>query len=184
MKKYNREKRASYKTHKYTRTNTQREGYKPQIHARYDGYKRTEYIVEYARTSDRHAQEYVRSVNAINEIFPDINAPHNAQTHLANAPYKQFIAQEPSVPYTRPAEEERSIYTDTRRAKCVIYNEQGKLIYFGIIRRTIEIHDDDIRITLHKGDRQMQAYTYAPAEDVYGYTVKQLHERNIEFYHI
>lgn len=185
MKRYNREKRAGYKTHTRARKHAQREGYKPQIHARYEGYKRIEYIAEYARGRDTHEQIYVNTTNAINAIFPDINAPHNAQTHLPRAPYRQRIPEAPRNPRTRPEYESTQIHTDTRKAKCMIYDRYGILIYFGIIRRTREIREGELHITLHKGDRHIEAYAYVPADkDIYGYTIQQLRAHNIEFYHI
>ena len=123
-------------------------------------------------------------MNAINDIFPDINAPHTQHIYMPTGTYKKFIVQPADIPRTRPEADTHSRYTDTKRTKCMIYNAQGKFIYAGIFRRTIDIDGDELRITLHRADRQVQVYPYVPIDGKCGYTVEELRKHGIEFYHI
>lgn len=199
MKKYNREKRATYKQHTRNikiydscdeydgRNNTQH----IHIHIRYDGYKRIKYDKGiFTRKTQSKAQRYVNITNAINDIFPEINAPHNAHTYRANCEYHTFIPQ--ATDYTAPEDLNNihSTYEDTRTAKCVIFNTQDEIIHYGWIRRTIHIdrygkHHADVNITLHKGDRDFKVHTYIPRTDtIKGISIQELRKNNVELYHI
>ena len=190
MKKYNKEKRAGYKayihTHAYHKHDTH-DAYNPykyiHISPRYDTYNSTTYIVEFARSRDTHAQQYIAITNAINDIFPDINAPHNAHTYAGVAPYRKYIIGDTNIQRPRQLETP-STYTDTKRAKCMVYNKRGEFIYAGHIRRTIEIYDDTVTVTLHMADRHMRVYPYMPTEGRCGFTVEDLRKYGVEFYHI
>lgn len=193
MKKYNRERRATYKMH--TRTHTYDihdicDRYiHIHVHARYDGHKQTTYIAEYARGRDTHASTYVRMLNAINDTFPELNELHTEHIYMANAPYRQFVFMPTDIhapeiePYTYK-------YTDTRRAKCLIYNARDELVHMGIFKRTIHIYEDarmDIKeahITLHnKAGDKLRVHAYVPsANTLHGHTVAELRKRGIEFY--
>ena len=199
MKKYNKDKRAAYKAH--TRKNTYTYdgcGAYPHkrihIRIRYDGYKRTQYdngVRVYIRKND--AQRYVNIVNAINDIFPAINAPHTQHTHRAIAPYKRVILTEPTIPYAPPSDlnNTHSTYEDTRTAKCIIFNDKDEMIHYGWIRRTIHIdryskHHSEVHITLYKGNRSIDVRPYIPAamKEIHGIPIQEIRKNGVEFYHI
>lgn len=197
MKKYNRERRATYNAH-VRKINTHdtcdghdtHDTYKQvHVHMRYDGQKRTVYTPTlFKRTSTARIQKrkHVDIPNAINDIFPDINAPDNAHIYTGTAPYKQFIPQE--THYTRPIDaDEEHIHTSTKRAKCVIYNRKDEIIYCGIFNRTrtIDYATHEAHTTLHRADRSIEVYPYIPTTDtIYGMDIKEVYKYDVEFYHI
>lgn len=193
MKKYNREKRNTYKAHnrKHTHKNGDDCG-APNSHKRihipirYDGYNHTNYcVIRYGNTHKHTARTYVAVTNIINEICPEINAPHTARTHLGTAPYHRFIPQ--ATDYM-PPEDMMATYTytyhDTRTAKCIIFDADGTLIHYGIFRRTIDIHDGTATITLHRGDRNIEVRPYIPATDtINGVPTREI-RKHAEMYHL
>lgn len=197
MKRYNRDKRATYgaRTRAQARmqdthdTRERRNPYK-RIHIRviYDGYNHTEYVpIIYGKTRDTRAQAYVNTVNAINDIFPDINAPHATHVYRAITPYHKYIPQ--ATTYTAP-EGMMDAHTykyapKIERKKCIIYGTQDKIIYMGILRRKIETQDDDVHITLYRGDRMIRVKPYIPrTETIHGVTIQEIYKHDVEFYQI
>jgi len=195
MKKYNKDKRARYKLHtrrlnindKCDAQNVQNKIKQIHININYDGYNRIEYMpIIFGKTRNNKAQKYINITNTINDIFPDINAPHNAHIYRAIAPY---IPTAPIPPYTRPeyTEEDYGIfkYTDTKSAKCIIFNAQDEVIYYGIIRRTIKIYGRDAIIYLHKGERTINVRPYIPLMDeIKGVSIDEIRAHGVELYHI
>lgn len=190
MKKYNRDKRKTYKTrirniHKYDKCDGNDKYKRIHIRIHYDGYNQTEYVkVIYGKTRDTHAQKYVNITNTINDIFPEINEPHIARTYRANAPYRKFIPQQTN--YTRPKEEEytRTIY-EYDRVKCIIYDDKLEMIYYGILRRSIYINKDSIEYMLHKGNRSIRVKKFIPFTDkINGVDIKEIMKHNVEIYRI
>ena len=207
MKKYNTRKRATYnqastqKTHTLNAThNTQktRKTHKDiHISIRYDGYARTKY--DNGILHDRHTskeQTYTNITNALNDTFPEINAPHNAHTHRAIAPYKRVILTEPDIPYTAPSDLQsdptniHTEYENTARKKCVIFNTHDEIIHMGVFTRTIHIdrygkYHGTATITLYRNDRSIQVYPYIPrTNNIHGMTLKDIREHDVELYHI
>ena len=191
MQRYNKDKRAIYKTRIYKKRIYKREACKAAntSRVRYDGYNRIEYMpIIYGKTRSNKQQSYVNMTNAINEIFPEINAPHNAHIYRGTAPYRKFIVSPPEIPRTAPENmmsEHVRIHKNTKRAKCIIYNDEDKIIYIGIIRRTIETDEKHIKITLHRADRNIQVQPYIPRTDkIHGVTLNEIYRHNVEIYHI
>ena len=203
MKKYNRDKRATYnarikkiKTHETCDTHDK---YKRiHIHIHYDRYDSTEYVpIIYRKTRNNKAQTYVNTTNAINDIFPDINAPHNAHTYRANAPYRKYPKTD-DTPYTRALKwqervmeesmNEQRIYKDTRTVKCIIMNYDEEIVYIGMMRRTriINASQGTIDVTLHRNERTMQAYERAidPDRIIHGMTIRDIKAHDVEIYYI
>lgn len=201
MQKYNARKRGTYR--QATQATTQRinaqhdkcdghdacDRYK-HIHIRikYDTYNRNGYISDiYRKTRDTHAQRYTNIVNAINEIFPEINEPHTQHTHRANAEYHKFIPHAPEIPYTAP--ENAFTYTrhttDTDTVKCIIYGTNDQILHIGWMKRTIETHDTNIRITLHRNDRHMDVHPYVPRTDtIHGVPLMEIYRNKVEIYQV
>lgn len=204
MKKYNTRKRGTYKAHTRRSTHTHKnyDTYDAQdktknihIDIHYDGYNDTKYDSKIIPQPPRNneTQTYINTTNIINETFPDINAPHNAKTYRANAPYKQIIPpRKIGIEYIPPLSTSQQIikpytytYHDTRRAKCIIFNAHDEIIHIGIFTRTIDINGKDVRITLHRSDREAQVKTYIPLMDkIHGMTIEDIRKHGIEFYHI
>lgn len=203
MKKYNTRKRATYnqastqKTHTLNATHNTQKARKTHkdihISIRYDGYARTKY--DNGILHDRHAskdQIYTNITNAVNDTFPEINAPRNAHTHRALSPYKSVILTEPDIPYTPPSElnKHTSEYESTARKKCVIFNTHDEIIYMGVFTRTIHITrigktHGTATITLYRNDRSIQVYPYIPrTNNIHGMTLKDIREHDVELYHI
>lgn len=191
MKKYNRDKRNTHKinTHNIKIDDTCNSNNSIHIQIRYDTYRHTEYMpVIYHKTRNDKAQRYVKITNTINDIFPDINAPHNAHTHRAIAPYKAFIPT--ARTYLPPIQEEE--YTkpikDTRTVKCIIMNSKEEMIYVGFMRRTriVDAHNGTIDITLHRNKRTMKAYERAvdPDRIIHGLTIREIRRHDVEIYYI
>ena len=205
MKKYNRDKRARCKANTRTQADAMRDKHTQDKHdthdthihvaIKYDGYNHTQYdkpIVRHTRKSN--AQRYVGMTNAINDIFPDINAPHNAHTHRANCEYHKFIPTTATPPRTAPEDLNNRIstYSDTRTVKCIIFNARDEIIYIGTLRRTIYIKRyskytelNDVIITLHRGDRNIQVSAYIPLVDtIHGVSIHEIRAHGVELYHI
>lgn len=204
MQKYNKQKRGIYKMHikkiQINDTcNAQDRRTRIHINIHYDGYNHTEYVpVIYGKTRDTHAQTYVKTVNVINDIFPDINAPHNAHTYRANAPYHKFIPQPHNhisynrhiqrIPRYLRGEDKDTIIKDTRTVKCIIINDDEDIIYIGMMRRTRTVNRTrgTIDIILHRNKRTMQAYERAvdPDRIIHGIEVREIKKHDVEIYYI
>lgn len=191
MRQYNRYKRATnkLKTRKITQMHDKCDGRNRQIHIhiRYANYNRIEYVkVIHGKTRNNKAQTYVNMTNAMNEIFPEINAPHNKHTHRATAPYHKYIPTRTN--YTAPEgmmDKYIYKYTDTRRVKCIIYNTKNEMIHYGIFRRTKEINGRHITITLHSSDRSIQVKPYIPMTNkIHGIELKEIYRHGVEIYRI
>jgi hypothetical protein len=192
MKKYNRDKRARSNArirniHTHDTCDAHDKYKRIRIHIHYDGYNHTEYIpIIYGKTRNNKAQTYVNITNAINDIFPEINAPHTAHTYRATAPYHKFILQE--TEYTRPEPEPDTIYEDTRTVKCIIMNDNEDIIYIGMMRRTRTVNrtQGKINIMLRKGKRTMQAYERAVDLDriIHTMTIREIKAHDVEIYYI
>lgn len=195
MIKYNRRKRGAYNAR--TRRihindmrdaqDTQSQRIHIQIGVRYDGYNRTEYThTIYNKTRNNSARTHVNVTNTINDIFPQINAPHNAHTYRAIAPYKKFIPRETDISPREP--EPDTIHTDTRTVKCIILNSDEDIVYIGMMRRTrtVNVTRGRIDITLHRNKRTMQAHERAIYQDrvIHGITVKDIKAHGVEIYYI
>lgn len=150
------------------------------IEPRYDGYKQTRYIAEYARTRNTSNVEYIRMTNAINIFNEDAK-----ELHAANAPYHKYIPMPapPKIPKTAPEDMNNThIYiTDRKRAKCIIYKD-GKPIHAGVFIRIIEINDDEAHIYLQRNDRRCEVKFHTIDEDIHGYTQAQLKKLGVEIY--
>lgn len=201
MKKYNRNKRGTYRQATRRRTHTHesydgRDGrtrklLNKRIHIpmRYDGCNRIEYIADaYKKERDTHAQIHIGVTNAMNEIFPEINAPHNAKTHKGTAPYrKRVITHTDHMPPEHMMKEmhDRYTYTETRRVKCIIYNSEGEMIYTGIFRRTLKTDGEHIHVTLHRADRSIDVKPYRPMNNtIHGVTLAEIYAHDVEIYQI
>ena len=191
MIKYNRDKRGTYnaRINKHRRTGEICDRC-DRIHTRirYDGCDKIEYIpIIYGKARDTHERTYVSVTNVMNEIFPEINAPHNTHIYRATAPYRKFIITQPAIPHTAPEhmmDEYRYTATRTGRVKCIIYSND-KIIYTGVLRRTIEIDGKDIRITLHKANRSIQVKPYIPMTDeIHGVPIREIYKHDVEIYKI
>lgn len=192
MIKYNTRKRATYKinTRKMAHMNNeicdaQNNIQRIHIQVKYDTYNHTQYVpIIYGKTRNNKAQKYVNITNAINDIFPDINAPHTAHIYRATAPYKAFIPTETT--YTRPRykEEPHTIYK-RERVKCIIYNDAQEIIHYGIFIRTIDIQDGDITYKLHRSDRCIEVKPFIPfTQTINGVDIHEIWRHNVEIYKI
>lgn len=191
MRRYNKDKRATRKAHIQAQGVTH-EAHEAQdifahihIDERYDGYKQTIYIAEFERTRDTHAKRYVEMTNIINEILPEINAPHTDKTYLATSPYTiRTLYGEHK--YTEPHAygDDTKPIIQMKRAKCIIYNRQGEFIHADTFIRRIKLYRDELEITLHRGQRQIHVYPYAPTDGLHGYSIQELRRRGVEFYMI
>lgn len=193
MKRYNREKRGTYKTrmnkHRYTHEKRERRNRSKciHIHIHYDGYNRTEYIpIIYTKARDNKARTYVGITNIIRDIFPSIDAPHTHHIHRATATYHKYIPQ--TTHYTRPEQEPDTINKDTRTVKCIIMNDNEDIIYIGKMRRTRTVNytKGTIDIMLHRNKRTMQAYERAinPDRIIHSITVREIKAHDVEIYYI
>ena len=197
MKKYNRDKRATYNAHarkinthdSYDAHDAHDRYNRIHIDIRYDGQARTTYTQPILRSTHSakraQVQKYVGIPNAVNDIFPEINAPHNAHIYRGTAPYKRFIAQE--TDYTRPIDMDDYTHTNTKRVKCVIFNAQDKMIYYGVFTRTraVNYRTHETHITLHRADRSIEVRAYIPTTDkIHGVDIKEIYRHGIELYHI
>lgn len=192
MKKYNRDKRATYNarikninTHDICDTHDKYKRIHIKIH--YDGYDRIEYIpIIYRKTRNNKAHIYTSMTNAIRDIFPSIDAPHTAHTYRATAPYHKYIPQE--TYYTRPKQEPDTVYEDTRTVKCIIMNDKEEIIYIGMMRRTRTVNTTQgtIDIMLYRNKRKMQAYERAidPDRIIHSVTVREIKAHDVEIYYI
>lgn len=190
MKKYNRDKRAKYNArmkniNTHDTFNTHDKYKRIHINVHYDRYNHTEYIpIIYKKTRNNKAQTYVNITNAINDIFPEINEPHTKHIYRANAPYRKFIPQE--INYTRQKceEETRTIYR-RERVKCIIYNNEHKMIHYGIFIRTISINGKEITYELHRANRHIEVKPFIPfTQTINGVGIKEIWRHNVEIYHI
>lgn len=191
MKRYNRDKRAIYKQRtRNTQTHDTCDGRdrakRIHIKVRYANYNRIEYIpVIYRRTRNNKEQTYVNIVNTINDIFPQINAPHTRHIYRANAEYKKFIP--PHTDYTAPEhmmDEYTRSYTRIERVKCIIYNND-EMIHAGVFKRTITTDGEHIQITLHRANRSIEVRPYIPhADTIHGVTIREIYEHDVEIYKI
>ncbi len=212
MKKYNRDKRATHNAQidamKHTHDNgdardTQDRRARIHISIKYDGYAQAEYVkIIHGKTRDTRAQRYIGTTNAINDIFPDINAPHNAHTYRGTAPYRKYPQRDntPEGIFKRMSERAHAwqdyiientphtIHKDTRTVKCIILNDDDRIIYIGKMRRTrvVNVTRGTIDITLHRNDREMHAYERAidPDRIIHGLTVREIKTHEVEFYYI
>ena len=193
MKRYNREKRGTYNArinkHRHTGANCERRNRTKHIHihVKYDGYNKIEYVkVIHGKTRNNKARTYIDMKNTINELFPDINAPHNAHTYRGTATYHKYIPQ--ATTYTRPEPEPDTINKDTRTVKCIIMNDNEDIIYIGKMRRTRTINytKGTIDIMLHRNKRTMQAYERAinPDRIIHSITVREIKAHDVEIYYI
>lgn len=190
MIKYNRDKRGTYnarirKSHTYDRCD--RCDRHIHIKIRYDKQDASIYIpVIYKKVKDTHEQRYVGMMNAINDIFPEINKPHTAHIYRAMAAYHKYIPQE--TYHTRPEPEPDVIDENTRTAKCIIMNDKDEIIYIGKIRRTRTVNKTKgtIDITLHRGTRTMKAYERAINLDriIHNMTIREIKAHDVEIYYI
>lgn len=197
MKKYNRRKRGAYNaqarhiqindacsdTHRAQRIRIR-------IEPHYDGYTQTTYIHStLIRTRDTRTEQYINALNTINDIFPEINAPHNAHTYRATAPYRkhppEYIYRE--IPRYLRTSESDYIERDTRTVKCIIYNSDDAIIYIGLMRRT-RVRDKrtgKTQITLHRNKRTLDAYDYIPpTTQIYNVSVAEIRAHSVEIYQI
>ena len=194
MKKYNRDRRGAYNAQTrhihindecgdaYNHATRIRVHIKP----RYDGYKQTIYTRDIWRTRDTRTQQYINMLNTINDIFPDINAPHNRHLYRGTAPYRKFIP--PRTDISPPETQTTPVpTTDTKRVKCIIYDRHDNIIYMGIFRRTREIDTLNQRVHtyLHRGDRQIEVKFYVPdGQQIYGMPTSEIYAHGVEIYHI
>lgn len=195
MKRYNRDKRATYKTRtRATRTHDTCDACDTHdtcdihIPVKYDGYKRTIYMrVIHGKTRDTHAQIHVGVTNAIRTTFPELDT-HTAQTHMATAPYRIHPPEYTPTHRPRYMTNEDTIIKDTRTVKCIIYNTHDEIIYIGMMRRTrvVNTTQGTIDITLHRNDRTMDAYEYAVAPDtrIHGVKACDIRAHGVEIYRI
>lgn len=206
MKKYNRDKRSTRNANtRKIRVNEIRDTREYDIYAhihihapQYDGYKRTQYdngVFTHKRKSKE--QRYIDTMNAINDIFPELNGEHHAHIYRANAQYHAFIPPRTNKAWEEERNEEDFVFThldtiDTRTAKCIIFNEHDEIIYIGKIRRTIKTYiyggengKPHAEITLHKGDRDMRVRPYIPLIDtIHGVSIEYIRAQDVELYHI
>lgn len=191
MKKYNRDKRASYKTHARNTqiddncdATKQHNPYKNiHISVKYDGYNRTQYDNCIPATPHRNnTRKYVGMINAINSIF-NTDKP---QLHTANAKYKAFIPQQDTdyQPPEHMMDEYTRNYTETKRVKCIIFNTRGEMMHYGTFIRTINMWNGHATYTLHRANRSIEVKLYHTAHTIKGYTEHELHEHNVELYQI
>lgn len=207
MKRYNKDRRAINKARTRTMRDTcdaQNTRKTPRIHIpiKYDGYAQTTYMkVIYGKTRNTKERTYVGVTNAINELFPEINAPHNAHTYRANAPYRKYIltggiyrtplhtfSDEPDRPRRHEGNgEPRSIQTETRMAKCIIFDADDRIIHYGWLRRTKKIYRDApyIRIILHRNDRTLEVRPYMTGKkQIHGVDIAEIQAHDVEMYYI
>lgn len=190
MKKYNREKRGTYNARINKNIHTGETCEKRNrikhihIHIHYDGYDRIEYIpIIYRKTRNNKAHIYVGMTNIIRDIFPSIDAPHTQHTHRAISPYHRYIPQETN--YTRPIDIDSHIYEDMKRVKCIIYNRNDEIIYYGIFTRfkTLNYITHEAHTTLHRADRQIEVYPYIPRTDtIHGIKINEIKAHDVEIY--
>lgn len=192
MKKYNRNKRAKYKTHArkievYDACDTHDtcDTLKTiKIPVRYDGYNHTQYdrcVIRYPHK--RKAQIYVGMINAMHDVFP---TQHTRHTHIDNAEYHTFIPQHDTdyMPPEHMMDEYTRNYTDIKRVKCIIYNKQNEMIHYGIFTRQIHMYNNKLTITLHRADRSIEVKLYTPINKIHGMTLQELRKYNVEIYQI
>ena len=212
MKRYNRDKRAIYNARNkniqaYDRCDAQDKRTRIHISIQYDGYAQTTYMpIIHRKTRNTHAQRYVNTTNAINNIFPDINAPHNARTYRATAPYRKYPKRDTRNDtiidninitelheraykwYNTVAQETHGeIYKDKRRARCIIYNGD-KIIHMDVFvrERIIDTHKHTITTILHRNDRSLEVYDHiiSPDAKIYNHTVREIKAQDVEIYNI
>ena len=204
MKKYNTRKRGTYKAHTrkikiYEKRDTRNKAQRIKIHIHYDGYNDTRYdghiIPQPPRNNE--TQRYINITNTINDIFPNINAPHNAHTQRANASYHKFIPQPHNhISYSRRiqyiprylrGDDKDTIVKDTRTVKCIILNDDDKVLYIGKIRRTRTVNRTrgTIDIILHKGEEEYEAQERAVNQDmiIHGMTIRKIRTYGVEIYY-
>lgn len=194
MKKYNRDKRASYNAHiknmhTYDTCNANDKYRRIHINVHYDGYNHTEYVkIIHGKTRDTHAQTYVNVTNAIRDIFPELDKEHTAHTYRATSPYRKHPPEYIYREIPRYMKDEEHITKDTHTVKCIIMNDDEDIIYIGMMRRTrtVNMTRHTIDITLHKGTRTMQAYERAVDLDriIHGMTVREIRAHDVEIYYI
>lgn len=210
MKRYKQAKRGTYKartrkTYTYEicdgRDRDTRTLFNKRIHipATYDGYKHTEYIADvYKKERDNSTHTYISMTNAMNEIFPEINAPHNAHTQRGTAQYRKFIPQPHNhISYNRHVQrmprylrdgDKDTVHRDTRRVKCILLYKDGTIAHMGIFRRTRITRTSNTRIEteiyLHRNDRKLQVYEGIPPTKIYGMTPKEIKAHDVEMYYI
>jgi len=195
MIKYNRRKRGTYnaRTRRIHINDAYSDTHRAQrihihIAPHYDGYNRTEYArTIYNKTRDNSARTYVNITNTINDIFPQINAPHNAHTHRATAPYHKHIPQATDISPPDPDTQEHTIYRDTRRVKCIIFNAHNEMIHYGIFSRTrtVNLTTRTATYTLHRNKRSIEVQPYIPTTThIHGISIQEIRAHGVEFYHI
>lgn len=195
MIKYNRDKRGTYNARiraraydRYDAQDTQDKRARIHIPIHYDGYNRVEYIpIIYGKTRDTRARTYVNITNAIRDIFPEIDAPHTAQTYRATATYHKYIPTDRDISPPDPHTQEHTIYKDTRTVKCIIFNTHDKMIYYGWIRRTriVDLTAQTATYTLHRNKRSIDVRTYIPRTDtIKGVSIQEIRKHDVEIYHI
>lgn len=189
MKKYNRDKRATYnaRVNKHRHINDKRDKQNRQrihIPIRYANYNRIEYIpIIYGKTRDNKAQTYVNIHNAIRDIFPSIDKPHTQHIHRATAEYHKYIPQE--TDYTRPEYDDTYTIYRRERVKCIIYNDKQEIIHYGIFTRTIEINDKDTTYKLHRSNRCIEVKPFIPfTQTINGIDIHEIWRHNVEIYRI
>lgn len=201
MKKYNRNKRASYKTHArkievhdacdthdtcdtHEKHDTHDTLKSIHIHVLYDGYNRTPYDNKCIPATPRKDKTriYIGMLNAMHDIF-DTPKQH---THRANGEYHAFIPQHDTdyMPPEHMMETYTRTYTETKRVKCIIFNTHGDMIHYGTFRRTIYMHNNSITYTLHRADRSIEVKPYHTAHTIKGYTEHELHMHDVELYQV
>lgn len=197
MKKYNKDGRARRKaythaiqraTHTHDKCNARD---RIRIYARYTTYNKMGYISDiYRRTRDNRSRIYTGMTNAMNEIFPEINAPHNAHTYRAIAPYRVHIhLPTDNIRTTRYTHEDAGgeVYKDTRTTKCIIFNDD-RIIYMGTLRRTriVDTNEGTIRTTLHRNKRTMDVKDHIadPDTKIHGVTIRDIKAHDVELYDI
>ena len=189
MKKYNRDKRASYnarnkKINTHETYNAHNKYKRIHIQIRYANYNHIEYVpVIYGKTRNNKAQTYVNITNVINDIFPEINKPHTAHTYRATAEYHRYIPQE--TDYTRPEYDDTRTTYRRERVKCIIYNDKQEIIHYGIFIRTIEINDKNATYKLHRSNRYIEVKPFIPfTQTINGVDIHEIWRHNVEIYRI
>lgn len=184
MKRYNKDKRATYNTHINKRATY--EPYNRHKHGTrelYDGYKRTIYVADTPATQPHIKTDNYISVENMKRVFTD-----EPRVYKATMPYKKYVICEPEPPITRPIQPTLTPIYKRERAKCVIYDHTGTRIlgYDIFIREMLyDRETDTLDIHLIRGDRRLKVYPYMPATDnIYGVPTRDLHRYEIECYHI
>ena len=196
MKRYKQAKRGTYKArtrkiYTYDICDGQDRDKRTRIHIpiRYDGYKRTIYVkIIHGKTRNNRAHTYVGMTNTINELFPEINAPHNARTYRGTAPTRKYAPPEYTRTRVKHTFSDTETHRDTRRVKCILLYTDGTIAHMGIFRRTRITRTSNTRIEteiyLHRNDRKLQVYEGIPPTKIHGMTPTEIRAHDVEIYYI